>query len=259
MAKAVIITGASNGLGRALAIRYAQEGSILGLLGRNLQRLVDTAAECRAAGAGNVEYAAIDVRARHDLQAWITRFDDRWPVDLLIANAGITAGTALDGSMERPEDSYDVFSVNVLGVVNAVHAVLPRMQLRGTGQIAMMSSLAGFIPLPDLPSYAASKAAVTAYGLAQYEVLLAQGIGVTVICPGYVDTAMTGQLRGSKPPLMQPSEAARIIHLAIGQRKRLVAFPQKMAWLTRLAACTPRFLRRWKSPALRVLPRYPDG
>src|SRR6516164_4893234 len=159
MLRTVVITGASSGIGEALALRYARERVRLGLLGRNGMRLGKVAAACRH-DAAEVQTASIDVRNRQELGEWLTAFDNAEPVDLLIANAGIMAGTATEGAIESSDDGYEVLKTNALGVVNAIHPLLPRMMSRGHGQIGIVGSLAGFIPLPDAPSYCASKSAV---------------------------------------------------------------------------------------------------
>ena len=157
--RTVVITGASSGIGRALALRYARDDARLGLLGRDRARLDEVVAECRKSGA-EVRGGMLDVRARDDMGAWLEDFDATWPIDLLIANAGIMVGSPGGGDVEGAEDSHAAFEINVIGVLNAVHPVLPKMIARGRGQIGIMSSLAGFIPLADAPSYCASKAAV---------------------------------------------------------------------------------------------------
>ena len=102
---AIVITGASSGIGEALALRYAREGARLALLGRNPERLEAVAAACRRTAA-DVRTATIDVRSREELRAWLEAFDAEAPVDLLIANAGVLAGTSTDGAIESADDSY---------------------------------------------------------------------------------------------------------------------------------------------------------
>ena len=160
----ILITGASSGIGEALALAYAGAGTTLGLLGRNAERLESVAARCRERGA-TVRTAAIDVRARAELKAWIEAFDREHPVDLLVANAGVMAGTPPGGDIERADTAAALIETNVGGVLNTVQPLLPPMMARGRGQIAIVGSLAGFIPLPDAPSYSASKSAVLSYGL----------------------------------------------------------------------------------------------
>ena len=188
--RTVLITGASSGIGEALAIAYAGADTTLGLLGRNFERLEGVAAQCRTRGS-NVQTATIDVRSRDELKAWIERFDRDHPVDLVFANAGVMAGTPPSGEIELPDAGAAVIETNVLGVLNTLQPLLKPMMTRGRGQIAILSSLAGFVPLPDAPSYCASKSAVMSYGLSLRSLLAPRGIRVSVICPGYIVTPMT--------------------------------------------------------------------
>ena len=185
MSKCVVITGGSSGIGRELAILCAEQGVTLGLIGRNEQRLHETAFVCRGKGA-SVSIGILDVRKREDVDAWLVAFDSRTPVDLVIANAGVTGGAREGEDIEADETSRLVFETNLMGVLNTVQPLLPHMIARRSGQLALVSSLAGFIPLPDAPSYGASKAAVLRYGLALRTALRGSGVKLSVICPGFV-------------------------------------------------------------------------
>jgi short-subunit dehydrogenase len=252
MSESVVITGASSGIGEALAVHYAQRGARLGLIGRNDVRLQDVAALCRAAGATKVETGVIDVRSHRELQGWVADFDIRFPIDLLIASAGIVGGVPSPGTYESPDVSRDIFAINVLGTINAVHAALPGMLRRGSGQIAVISSLAGFVSLPDLPSYSAAKNAIMKFALSLRDALSARGIRVNVACPGFVDTPMAAQLRGNKAFLVTPQVAAEAIAHGLAQDQRIIAFPFLLASLTRLAAFLPAWLVRLGAPSFRV-------
>ena len=124
MPQRIIITGASSGIGMALAQRYAREGASLGLLGRHKERLESVAKECRALG-GEVATAAIDIRHRVELMQWIKDFDRVVPVDLVIANAGVMEGTPPGGQIEPPDAAYALMETNVLGLLNTVQPLLP--------------------------------------------------------------------------------------------------------------------------------------
>jgi len=242
MVRTIVITGASSGIGKALAQRYAQADVTLGLLGRDRDRLERVAADCRAAGA-KIETGLIDVRARDDMSAWLETFDSASPVDLLIANAGVMEGTPPGGDVELPQASYELMQINVLGVLNTVHPLLPRMMARRRGQIAIIGSLAGFIPLRDSPSYCASKSALLAYGLSLRDLLRAQGIGVSVICPGFVTTPMSQQETGDKPFEMPPERAVDIIMRGLRRDKAVIAFPFWFALAARIGGLLPHRLR----------------
>jgi short-subunit dehydrogenase len=244
MPRTVVITGASSGIGEALALRYAREAARLGLVGRNGMRLGGVAAACRH-DASDVQTAAIDVRNRQHLREWIEAFDEAGPVDLVIANAGVMAGTAADGSIESSDDSYALLETNVLGVVNTIHPLLPRMIARGRGQIGIVGSIAGFVPLPDSPSYCASKSAILSYGLALRGLLRPCGIGVSVICAGYVTTSMSQQESGWKPFEMSAARAADLIHRGLSRNQAVIAFPFLLALLARIGGILPDGARRW--------------
>ena len=133
----------------------------------------------------------------------------------------------------------------MLGVLNAIHPLLPRMMSRGHGQIGIVGSLAGFIPLPDAPSYCASKSAVLSYGLALRSLLRPHGIGVSVICPGYVTTPMTQQESGWKPFEMSAERAAALICRGLARNRPIIAFPFLLALLSRIGGILPDRVRRW--------------
>ncbi len=227
----ILITGASSGLGAALAEAYAAPGVRLALGGRDAERLDAVAASCRSAGA-EVEVAVVDVVDAEATARWVETADDRRALDLMIANAGISAGSRSTG--ESAEQVRRILSVNVDGMVSTVLPAIPRMVGRGRGQIAMMASLAGYRGLPGAPAYCASKAAVKVFGEALRGELAGKGVGVSVICPGYIDTPMTQRNRFPMPFLMDAPSAARLIKRRLARNKARIAFPWPMAaavWL----------------------------
>lgn len=219
----IVITGASSGIGEALALDYAATGVALALTGRDAQRLDAVAQACRAKGA-TVIAAPIDVVDRDTFSAWLIAFDNAHPVDLILANAGI--------SIDKDNSSLDDFAVirktldvNVGGVLNTVEPLLSRLIARKGGQIAIVSSLASFIGLPYSASYNASKAAVRVWGESIRYVLKKDGIGVSVICPGFVTTRITANAPFPMPFLMSSAKASAIIRKGLAANRARIAFP----------------------------------
>ncbi|MEQ9811624.1 MAG: SDR family NAD(P)-dependent oxidoreductase [Azospirillaceae bacterium] len=249
--RVILITGASSGLGRALAEIYATPGVTLLLTGRDGSRLAVTAAACGEAGAA-VATAAIDVTERQAMARWILERDAETPIDLVIANAGISGGTSGSDGGEPAEQVRRIFAVNVDGVINTVEPLIPRLVARGRGQVALMSSLASFKAFPGAPAYCASKAAVRFWGEAMDGVLAPRGVRVSVICPGYVRSPMTAANDFPMPFLMDAPRAARLIRRRLAGGRRRIAFPwptYAMAWLL---GCLPLWLT---APLLGRLPR----
>lgn len=232
----ILITGASSGIGAALAMGYAAEGVTLLLTARNEERLNAVAQSCRARGA-TVHIEAVDVTDKPRLAEWILRMDVHHPVDLVIANAGISAGTFSGG--EALEAAEAVFDVNVTGVINTIHPLLPRMTERKAGQVAIMASLASLRPLPSAPAYSASKAAVRFYGEALRPLLKQHGVFVSVICPGWITTPLTDVNDFPMPFIMSSERAASIIIHRLAQKKSCIAFPYRLYFLLRILALLP--------------------
>lgn len=256
MPRTVVITGASSGIGRALACNYAAAGVVLHLAGRNAERLEAVAQECRRRGAVAVT-KLVDVTDRDAMGGWLRTVQADRPIDLLIANAGVMAGTTPDGRIEDAAASYELVQVNVLGVLNTIQPTLPDMMSRRSGQIAIISSIAAFTPLADAPGYSASKAAVLNYGLSLRDFLAETGVKVSVICPGYVDTEMFAHENGTKPFVMPASEAAQRIARGLADNRAVIVFPFLFALITRIGGLLPDWLRRWTGRGFRftVSPR----
>ena len=219
----IVVTGASSGIGEALALDYAAPGVALALTGRDAARLEAVAAACRAKGA-TVVAGTVDVVDRGRLAAWLTAFDDAHPVDLVIANAGISIDKA-NSSLDDFSVIRKTFDVNVGGVFNTVEPLLSRLMARKRGQIAIVASLASFIGLPYSASYNASKAAVRVWGESIRYVLKKSGIGVSVVCPGFVTTRMTANAPFPMPFLMTAARASSIIRRGLERNRARIAFP----------------------------------
>ncbi|MDV7340619.1 SDR family NAD(P)-dependent oxidoreductase [Terasakiella sp. A23] len=234
--KHILITGASSGIGYSLALEYAKPDTKLSMTGRNQDRLIEIADLCRAQGA-LVEERVIDVMDRAAMTKWLLEIDETQPLDLIIANAGISGGSS--GVENWEESTRDIFAINLAGTLNTILPMIPVMINRGRGQIALMSSLAGFRGLASSPAYSASKVAVKAYGEALRLRYRETGLQVNVICPGFVESRITAQNKFKMPFLMKGKKAAKIIKKGLAKNKAIITFPWPMALAIRLFALLP--------------------
>lgn len=234
--KHIVITGASSGIGKALALEYAAPDTRLALSGRNTNRLKSVAEQCRKLGA-IVEERTINVMARDAMTQWLTELDEICEIDLVIANAGISGGSSETADWE--ETTRDIFAINLTGTLNTILPLIPRMVGRKRGQIALMSSLAGFRGLANAPAYSASKVALKAYGEALRMRYIQDGLKVNVICPGFVNSRITDKNKFKMPLIMKADKAARLIANGLKKNKATIAFPWPMAWAARLLGIMP--------------------
>lgn len=219
-----MITGASSGIGRALALEYASNGIILYLCGRNHDRLDEVGVTCEAMGA-TVKTRVIDVSVEAEMNDWINAIET---LDLVFANAGI--GKPFKYEDDLASHTKEIFDVNLAGVFNTIHPVIAKMKIQSVGQIAIISSMAGYHGMPSAPAYSASKVAVKAYGEALRGFYYDHGLEVNVICPGFVRSRITDKNKFAMPFFMEADKAARIIQKGLEKNKGLIAFP----WQTRM-------------------------
>jgi len=235
----VVITGASSGIGAALAKYYARPSMRLSLLGRNTSRIAAIVRACQDAGA-TVQSDIGDVTDAIFMSRWLEACDDAAPIDLLIANAGVGGQSAMTTSAaETLAAAHAVFSTNVIGVANSILPVLPRLVGRRRGHVVLLSSLAGYLGMPISPAYCASKAAVRVYGEGLRRSLAPHGVRVTVVSPGFVQTPMSESIPGQLPFLWDCQRAARHIAAGIAKAQHEIAFPWPMVMLSRLAGFLP--------------------
>jgi short-subunit dehydrogenase len=252
--RVIAITGASGGIGQALAACYAAPGRHLLLCGRDATRLAAAAQAATAAGA-RVDLLTTSLATPEAFAADLAAFDARVPVDLLIVGAGVKTGNI--GGIEDPVQMQRVVAVNLTGAMLSVQAVLPAMRRRGAGRIALIASLAARSPHADLLSYSATKAAVEAYAVALRRSLHGSGVGVSLVLPGFVDTPMTDRHEGATPFLIPAADAALRIRRGLEAGRRTIAFPRRLALLIALrnavlpAALSDRIETRLRA---RVLP-----
>ncbi len=238
--KTVFLTGASSGIGEGLAIALAKRGAILGLLARRAELLDELAAKCEAAGA-KARVFSCDVVDSHAVHAAAAKFRDEFGhIDIMIANAGIS-GKSQETRDLVPSAVKEVIDTNLMGAVNAIHAVLPQMLERGSGHLVAVSSLAGFRGLPKSAAYSSSKAAMTAFFESVRLDVATRGVDVTIIQPGFIRTPLTAGREAKMPFLMYLDDAIPHFVSAIEKKKRFAAFPWQLASLVRVA----RFLPSW--------------
>ncbi|MGK9170886.1 SDR family NAD(P)-dependent oxidoreductase [Inquilinus limosus] len=240
--RAVVVTGASHGLGAALARHYAVPGVALALIGRNPARLAEVAESCRCRGAV-VETAEIDVRDGARLGDFLRGFDARHPVAVVIANAGVEAGLAPGRGCEPEASVTAQLRINLEGAIATVSPLIEPMRRRRDGRIVLIASLAALMPLADQPAYSASKAGLVAWGEALLAWLRPDGIRVTIVCPGFIATGMSDRYRGPRPLQWSAERAAKHIAGRVAHGRAWVAFPWPLVWLIRLGRLAPRPIR----------------
>lgn len=240
----IVITGATSGLGEGLALSYAAPGASLGLIGRNAERLRQAALACQARGA-TVHAGQIDLRDHAGLASFLTRFDDDGPIDLLIANAGISGGTLTGEAVETPEAAMRLVETNLLGTIATIAPILPRMLARQRGAIALVASVAALRGLPDSPGYCASKAGVRAYGESLRACLTPLGIKVSVIVPGFFDSPMTDRFLGGHPLKLSRDAAVRHVRRGLDRGASRIVFPRLLALGLQAADLLPAPIGDW--------------
>jgi short-subunit dehydrogenase len=231
--RCVLITGASGGIGGALADAYARPGAKLILHGRNPERLAAAAERCRRAGA-EAHTKSLDLRQLDALLAWLEAIAPE--VDLAIVNAGVTSSVR---AVEGWSETHEVLDVNVRAALACAVALVPAMRRRGRGQIALMSSIAAWHGLPATPAYSASKAALKAYGEALRGWLAPQGVKVNVVLAGFVRTAMSERFPGPKRFMLSPQDAAARIVRGLARDQARISFPWLPAAAMRSLALLP--------------------
>lgn len=234
----VVITGASSGIGAALARLYARQHARLLLIGRDEARLAAIAAAC-AGEAALVETARVDVREHAAMQAVLTDFDDRHPLNIAVANAGVTHILAPETPVEPAAEVERVLATNLIGAFNTMAPAAERMAARGAGRIGLVGSIAGLRGLPYSPAYSASKAGLKALGDAMRGKLRRHGVSVTVASIGFVATPLDEGIASPKPFRMSAERAAARIASAVDAGRAHVAFPLPLAAGARLLALLP--------------------
>jgi len=241
--KVVMITGASSGIGRGIALEIAARGASLGLLARREELLQEIVNEAESLNVRAIS-ASADVRDAKAVKEAADRFrKELGPIDVLIANAGI--GTADHAIKLQPQHAADVININVLGAVNSVAAVAAEMVERGQGRLVAISSLAAYRGLAKSAAYCASKAALSSYFESVRIDLRHTGVGVTIIHPGFIKTDLTAGREAKMPYLMELDYAVKKIVSAIEKEKKTYAFPWQLATIVRAGLIMPTAMYDW--------------
>lgn len=238
--KNILITGASSGIGEALAYNYAfKKVDNLFICGRNKERLEQVQKKCEELGT-TTHFKILDVADIKATKNWIRSCNRKASLDLVFANAGISRGAKR--GKETPEQTYDIFNVNINGVLNTVFPAIEIFRKKGKGQIAITSSIAGYRGLPTAPAYSASKACVKAWGEALRCQLTKENIEVSIICPGFVKSRITDQNTCKMPFFMEAEKAATIISKRLEKNIGLITFPWPMRIAISIIAALPNFM-----------------
>jgi len=266
--KVVLITGASSGIGRGLALELARRGARLGLLARGVNaaqaqaatagggsspvsaattssgsRLHDVVSEIESESSGKTRALELpaDVRDANAVRQAADRLRNEFGrIDVLIANAG--RGATTDAAEIDPQDVAQVLDVNVMGAVNSVAAVLPEMLEQGSGHLVAISSLSAYRGLRKSAAYCASKAALSSYFESLRIDLRGRGVNVSIIHPGFIKTPLTAGRKAEMPYLMEVDDAVNKMINAIEKRKKSYAFPWQLAALVRAGMVMPNFM-----------------
>ena len=239
----VVITGASSGLGAALARQFARMGYALSLFGRDVTRLSAIAEACRET-AGRVATFSHDVTDAAAMSGALSAIDSTTPIDILIANAGLGGNEVLaPPSGEPPDLARRIADVNLLGVINTVAPLTASLTARGRAHIVIIGSMAGVQGLAESPVYSASKAAVRTYGEGLRRLLAPRGVRVTVVVPGFITTPMSQSLRMRRPFEWTAERAATRIIRGIGRNEAEITFPWQLRAAGKVIGWLPRRLR----------------
>ncbi len=248
----IIITGASSGIGRDLAIEFAKVGAHIGLIARREELLLSLINEMQVYG-GKAFYAIADISNRVETNKAISKLIVNLNgVDILIANAGVGAPTLIEPF--NVETQEKMIMVNLLGVIYSVEGVLQTMLTAGKGHLVAISSLAAFKGLPGESGYTASKAGVNTFLEGLRIQLRSKNIFVSTICPGFIKTPMT-EINDEKdmPWLMNSQKAAEIIIKGIQNKTKVLRFPWQTSLLSRIATCLPDWV------ISRLMKKYNDN
>lgn len=225
----ILITGASRGIGRALAQAFAArygKSLHLSLLARDMTRL-QALQQTLADTSVGIDCYSIDISDHAKVMALVAQIDSNRPIDTAVVNAGISGNTG-DG-WESWEQINAIMMTNSLGLMATVQPLITQMQTRGRGKIVLMSSISAYRGIATTPSYCASKAAVAVYGESLRGWLRGTGVAVITVLPGFVESDMSRNFSGPKPMMISQQRAVHKIIAGIEKGRTIIAFP---FWMT---------------------------
>lgn len=236
-----MITGASSGLGAALAGVYSAPGNQIFLFGRNQSRLAATADAVVRKGA-TAEAVSLDVRDTDRLISEIRKIDAKAPLDLAIFNAGVGGISSPKHASESSERVKEVAEVNFVAPLIGASLVAELMAARGRGRIVLIGSIAQHFPLPMAPSYSAAKAGLAMFSEGLRIRIAKHGVMVTLVSPGFIDTPMNHGMEAPKPFLITAERAADIIQRKVARGAERIVVPWQFSIIGAAAAFLPRSL-----------------
>jgi short-subunit dehydrogenase len=239
--KSVILTGASDGIGKAVAYEFARRGFALGLLARREELLLEVKAECEKLGSPQVLIEVCDVSNEEHFEKTLLKLDDAFSgADIFIANAGVTGRTSF--APDAWKQVKHTLTINVMAAIHGLEVMKLRMIARNKGILCGVSSVAGARGMPTAGAYSTSKAALTTYLESMRIDLLPYGVSVVTIAPGFIDTPMTKLNKGTMPFITTPEKAARIFVNGIIAKKRWIVAPRPYRFLYPILQMLPRSL-----------------
>lgn len=239
----IAITGASSGIGAAIAQEYAAPDVKLYLSARDEGRLQSVSNKCKALGA-DVEYHVLDITEMRSVEEWFCKIDNKNQIDLIFSCAGIMRTSDEDNPIEPIDRTMEQISTNLCGSIYAANAAGNCMKERRHGKIVLIGSMAALQPISDVQGYSASKAGLVAYGEALYAALAPFGVKVHTICPGYVATAMNSSIDSFRPFEISAEQTAKRIKRALGRGWIFYSFPFSLLTLIKFGRLLPIWLRK---------------
>lgn len=240
MNEKVFITGASSGIGEYIAYEYAKRGATIGLAARRKEVLVEVSNKCKELGGKPMVYS-INVSEEESTKDAIDDFiTQNKGIDVVIANAGISGNVDIESG--SPNRVNKMLSTNIIGVSNAVLPAIPTMKKQKSGKVVVVSSIAGFRPLPSRSSYSASKVAIRFMNTSWRYSLGRYGINFITVCPGFIKTELTDKNKFKMPLLMDVDKFAKKMIWAIDKNKKTYISPWQWRLLVPIIKIVPGWL-----------------